>query len=64
MVDTTVAIFQIEMGRKQRFSGALVESVTSSAGLQRQLSTIGMNYGKLRSNLDVQKAGKMAFLGN
>ena len=44
------------------FSGTLVESVTSSAGLERQFSTIGMSYGKLRSNLDVQKTGKMAFL--
>ena len=44
------------------FSGALGKSVTSSAGLERRFSTIGMKYGKLRSNLDVQKAGKMAFV--
>ena len=31
------------------FSSALIESFTSSAGLERQCSTIGMNYGKLRS---------------
>ena len=44
------------------FSSALVESITSSAGLERQFSIIGMHYGKLRSNLDAQKAGKIAFL--
>ena len=44
------------------FSSALVESITSSAGLERQFSTVGMHYGKLRNNLDAQKAGKMAFL--
>ena len=44
------------------FSSALVESITSSAGLERQFSTIGMHYGKLRSFLDAQKAGKIAFL--
>ena len=38
-----------------KLSCAIKESVTSSAALERQFSTIGMNYGKLRSNLDVQK---------
>ena len=44
------------------FAGGLVESISSSAELERQFSSVGMSYGKLRSNLGVRKAGKMAFL--
>ena len=41
---------------------SIVSSVSSSGGLERQFSTLGMNYGKLRSHLRVEKAGKLAFL--
>ena len=41
---------------------SIVSSVSSSGGLERQFSTLGMNYGKLRSHLGVEKAGKLAFL--
>ena len=40
----------------------IVSGIGSSAGLERQFSTLGMNYGKLRSSLGVEKAGKLAFL--
>jgi hypothetical protein len=40
----------------------LVSGVGSSAGLERQFSTLGMNYGKLRASLGIKKAGKLAFL--
>ena len=55
----------VKMGFNPAFAeaaGALVASVASSAGLERQFSTLGMSYGKLRANLDSQKAGKLAFL--
>ena len=41
---------------------SIVSSVSSSGGLELQFSTLGMNYGKLRSHLGVEKAGKLAFL--
>ena len=41
---------------------SIVSSVSSSGGLERQFSTLGMNYGKLRSHLGVEKAGELAFL--
>jgi hypothetical protein len=40
----------------------LVSGVSSSAGLERQFSTLGFTYGKLRSHLGTEKAGKLAFL--
>ena len=40
----------------------LLSTVPASAGLERHFSTLGMNYGKLRSSLGVEKAGKLAFL--
>ena len=36
--------------------------LASSAGLERSFSTLSFTYGKLRSSLGVEKAGKMAFL--
>ena len=44
------------------FACSLVTAVASSAGLERYFSTLGLTYGKLRSSLGVEKAGKMAFL--
>ena len=41
---------------------ALVSAIGSSGGLKRQFSTLGMTYGSLRNQLDVEKAGKMTFL--
>ena len=56
-------------GKKLGFNSNLIEVATSittcvasSGGLERQFSTLGMNYGKLRSNLEVQKSGRIAFL--
>ena len=41
---------------------SLVSAVASSAGLERHFSTMGMNYGTLRSRLGVEKARKLCFL--
>ena len=40
----------------------LVAAASSSAGLERQFSTMGFTYGTLRAQLGVEKAGKIAFL--
>ena len=40
----------------------LVDAVASGAGLERYFSTMGLTYGKLRSSLGVEKAGKLSFL--
>ena len=40
----------------------LVAAASSSAGLERQFSTLGFTYGTLRAQLGVEKAGKIAFL--
>ena len=40
---------------------SLVTAVGSSAGLERQFSTLGMTYGKLRNQLGHEKAGQLAF---
>lgn len=34
----------------------------TSAGLERQFSTLGTTYGKLRTQLGIEKAGKLAFM--
>ena len=59
----------LNKGKKLGFNSNLIEVATSittcvasSGGLERQFSTLGMNYGKLQSNLEVQKAGRIAFL--
>ena len=41
---------------------SLVGAVASSVGLEMQFSTLGLTYGTLRSQLGVEKAGKLAFL--
>ena len=41
---------------------SLVGGIASSAGLERQFSTLGMTYGTLRTSLGPEKAGKLAFL--
>ena len=41
---------------------SIVEAVSSSAGLERYFSTMGLTYGRLRSSLGVEKAGKLSFL--
>ena len=41
---------------------SIVSSVPASAGLERHFSTLGLTYGKLRTQLGVEKAGKLAFL--
>ena len=40
----------------------IVTRVPNSAGLERCFSTAGMTYGKLRTQMDVEKCGKLAFL--
>ena len=44
------------------FAKTLVDAVASSAGLERCFSTLGFTYGKLRASMEVEKAGKLAFL--
>ena len=39
----------------------LTSAVANSAGLERQFSTLKFTYGSLRTNLGVEKAGKLAF---
>ena len=39
-----------------------LSAVPSSAGLERQFSTLGLRYGMLRTQLGFEKAGKLAFL--
>ena len=41
---------------------SIVSAVPASAGLERHFSTPGLTYGKLRTQLGVEKAGKLAFL--
>ena len=41
---------------------SIVSAVPASAGLERHFSTLGLTYGKLRTQLGVEKAGKLAFL--
>ena len=45
----------------QKTDNSMVSSVASSGGLERQFSTVEMNYENLRSHLGVQKAAKLAF---
>ena len=47
------SLVQVAMG--------LVSGVPNSAGLER-FSAAGMTYGKLRTQMDVEKSGKLAFL--
>ena len=42
------------------FALKLAGAVCSSAGLERQFSTLKLTYGSLRTNLSVEKAGKLA----
>ena len=56
-------------GRRLGFSDKLcdiaesiVGAIASTAGLERQFSTLGLTYGTLRTQLGVEKAGKLAFL--
>ena len=44
------------------YASTLANAISSSAGLERCFSTLGLTYGKLRSSLGVEKAGKLAFL--
>ena len=44
------------------FSSSLVTATPATANLERNFSTLGLTYGKLRSQLGVDKAGKLAFL--
>ena len=41
---------------------SLVSAVSSSAGLERHFSSLGLTYGCLRTRLGIEKAGKLAFL--
>ena len=41
---------------------SLVSAVSSSAGLERHFSSLGLTYGCLGTRLGVEKAGKLAFL--
>ena len=45
-----------------QFALSLLPAVCSSAGLERQFSTMGYTYGSLRTQLGVERAGKMSFL--
>ena len=49
---------------KERVSMAssLVGACPSTSGIDRCFSTLGFTYGKMRSQLAVERAGKMAFL--
>ena len=58
-----------QAGQRMGFPSALVDvavrlssTVASSAGLERQFSTLRMTYGLLRTRLVVEKAGKVGFL--
>ena len=42
-------------------ASSLVGACPSSSGLERCFSTLGFTYGKLRSQLGVEKAGKLVF---
>ena len=41
---------------------SLVSCTSSSGGIERCFSTLGATYGKLRTSMGVEKAGKLAFL--
>ena len=41
---------------------SLVTAISSSGGIERCFSTLGITYGSLTHSLDVEKAGKLAFL--
>ena len=43
-------------------ASSLVGACPSSSGVERCFSTLGFAYGKLRSQLAVERAGKLAFL--
>ena len=57
-----------KMGKKIGFDSNLCDvalqlstAVCSSAGLERNFSTLKLTYGSLRTNFSVEKAGKLAF---
>ena len=43
-------------------AASLVSACPAASGLERCFSTLGLTYGKLRAQLGVEKAGKLAFL--
>ena len=47
---------------KVKFAVSLESAVCSSGGLERQFSTMGYTYGTLRTQLGVERAGKLSFL--
>ena len=58
-----------KMGKRLGFDDSLVQvamglvpRVPNSAGLERCFSAAGKTYGKLRTQMDVEKCGKLAFL--
>ena len=58
-----------KMGKRLGFPEPLVKvvmgllsGIPNSAVLERCFSTAGMTYGKLRTQMDVEKCGKLAFL--
>ena len=40
----------------------LMSAVGSSSGLERNFSSLGLLYGKLRAQLEPEKAGQLTFL--
>ena len=44
------------------FAVSLHSAVCSSTGLERQFSTMGYTYGSLRTQLGMERAGKLSFL--
>ena len=56
-------------GKRLGFSESLIKvavslcsAVASSSGLERHFSSLGLNYGCLRTRIGVAKGGKLAFL--
>ena len=49
------------LGVRSDIPESLVGAVASCAGLERQFSTLGLTYATLRTQLGVDKAGKLAF---
>ena len=45
-------------------ASSLVGACPSSSGVERCFSTMGFTYGKLRSQLAVESAGKLAFISD
>ena len=57
-----------KVGKRLKFDASLCDlalqlatAVCNSAGLERQFSTLKLTYGSLRTNLPIEKAGKLAF---